>query len=167
MENLYTPNCIRTVTGQYVNVFEPNPATIVIEDIAHALAHQCRFGGHLFEFYSVAQHSLFCSALASKPNKLAALLHDASEAYLLDIPSPIKKGLANYAEIENKLMLAIAAKFGFQYPLHEEVKSIDKDMLVIEWDSLMLQKNGPTKLERFSHTEARALFLETFYTLTK
>ena len=50
-ENLYTPNCIRTFTGIYVNVFEPTPEMICIEDIAHALSNQCRFSGHLPTFY--------------------------------------------------------------------------------------------------------------------
>ncbi len=140
-ENLYTPNCIRTFTGQYVNVFEPDPETIKIEDIAHSLARQCRFGGHLPNFYSVAQHSLNCAYITdNKELKLAALLHDASEAYLLDIPRPIKSGLTNYKEIEDKLMMVIANKFGFEYPLPVEVKKVDEIMLETEWYALMLRK---------------------------
>lgn len=140
MENLYTPNCIRTVTGIYMNVFEPTPEMICIEDIAHALSNQCRFGGHLPRFYSVAEHSLNCMHLIEKDElKLGALLHDASEAYLLDIPSPIKKGLSNYKEIEDRLMMVIAKKFEFDYPLHPEIKKVDEIMLQMEWDNLMLQ----------------------------
>ena len=140
MENLYTPNCIRTFTGQYVNVFNPDINTINIEDIAHALSNQCRFGGHLPKFYSVAQHSLMCCQNVDDEYKLQALLHDASEAYLLDIPSPIKQGLSNYKDIENNLMICIAEKFGFKYPLDAVVKKIDQDMLQFEWDHLMLEK---------------------------
>lgn len=141
-ENLFTPDCIRTVSGIYMNVFEPTVDMICIEDIAHALAMQCRFGGHLPLFYSVAQHSLNCSFLIDdKELKLAALLHDASEAYLMDIPRPIKNRLANYKEIENGLMVLIAEKFGFEYPLHKEVKKADEIMLQLEWDVLMLNKN--------------------------
>lgn len=141
-ENLFTEDCIRTASGIYMNVFEPTMEMICIEDIAHALAMQCRFGGHLPVFYSVAQHSLNCSFLIDdKELKLAALLHDASEAYLMDIPRPIKKRLANYKEIEHGLMLLIAEKFGFEYPLHKEVKKADEIMLQLEWDVLMLNKN--------------------------
>lgn len=140
-ENLYTPDCIRTFSGQYVNVFEPDPATILIEDIAHALSHQCRFGGHLSTFYTVAQHCCNTIPWVSPESSLAALMHDASEAYLMDIPSPIKRRLANYHEIEDRLMRVIANKFGFQWPLAEEVKLADKALLELEWQILVLGKN--------------------------
>lgn len=112
MENLYTPDCIRTFTGIYMNVFEPTPEMICIEDIAHSLSMQCRFGGHLPEFYSVAEHSWHCSLMVANEHKLAALLHDASEAYLLDIPRPIKHRLNNYKKIEDNLMNIIAKNLG-------------------------------------------------------
>jgi hypothetical protein len=143
-ENLFTPRCIRTVSGNYVNVFDPDPDTITIEDIAHSLSNQPRFGGHLPNFYSVAQHSLECSKLIKHEEKFAALMHDASEAYLLDMPSPIKRELSNYKDIENNLMNVIAKKFGFTYPLSEEVKIIDQIMMVNEWEYLML---GSIKLD--------------------
>ena len=140
-ENLYTPNSIRTNSGIYMNVLEPTEDMINIEDIAHSLSQQPRFGGHLPNFYSVAQHSLNCSYLADDPKmKLCALLHDASEAYLLDIPSPIKSLIPKYKEMEDKLMAIIAKKFGFEYPLPEEIKIIDKSMLNQEWDELMLKQ---------------------------
>lgn len=139
-ENLYTPNCIRTVTGKYVNVFDPTLDMICIEDIAHSLSMQCRFGGHLFKPYSVAQHSMNCAYLVEAPElKLAALLHDASEAYLIDVPRPVKLGLPNYKEIEDRLMRVIAEKFGFSYPLHPSIKEVDEQMLQTEWHHLMLR----------------------------
>lgn len=164
-ENLYTPNCIRTVNGIYVNVFEPTPEMFCIEDIAHALAHQCRFGGHLPQYYSVAQH---CVEMANKmhpSHKLAALLHDASEAYLLDIPRPIKKGLTNYKEIEDRLMAVIAAKYGFEYPLHEKVKEVDEYMLQWEWSRLMLGKRIFDELKPWTPKYAKYAFTELFESL--
>lgn len=167
MENLYTPNCIRTFSGIYMNVFEPTLDMIFIDDIAHALSNQCRFGGHLPQFYSVAQHSILCSTLVSNEYKLAALLHDASEAYLLDIPSPIKQGLSNYKEIEDKLMTLIAKKFGFKYPLESQVKEIDKKILALEWEQLMMQKTIVENFRCWSPEYAKRRFLEAYITITE
>lgn len=161
-ENLYTPNCIRTFTGIYMNVFEPTLEMICIEDVAHALSHQCRFGGHLPDYYSVAQHSIIMSDKMHQSHKLAALLHDASEAYLLDIPRPIKQGLSNYNEIEDRLMNLIAEKFGFQYPLHEKVKEVDEYMLQWEWSRIMLGRYIFPKIECWSPAYAKERFLTTF-----
>lgn len=165
-ENLYAVDCIRTVTGIYINVFDPTTDMVCIEDIAHALVNQCRFGGHLPQFYSVGQHSIRCAEEIIDPDrKPEALLHDASEAYLLDIPRPIKKRLSNYKEIEDGLMSVIAKKFGFQYPLSSAVKDIDEKMLVIEWEELMLQSRTRTN-KHMSRRYCRQRFLELFHSLT-
>jgi uncharacterized protein len=150
---------IRTATGKWFNVFSPTSDMICIEDIAHALAHQCRFGGHLPKFYSVAQHSVLTAVLVAPENKLAALMHDASEAYLIDVPRPIKNKLANYKEIEGSVMTLIAAKFGFQWPLHDEVKRADETMLQKEWDEIMMSCGNPSC---YSPQEAKAKFLTQF-----
>lgn len=167
MENLNTPNCIRTNSGIYMNVFEPTIEMINIEDIAHSLSNQCRFAGHLPKFYSVAQHSILCSSLVDKRDKLEALLHDASEAYIIDIPTPIKAGLTNYKEIEDKLMRLIAQKFNFNYPLGDAVKKVDKKMLHFEWDHLMLEIPLEYGFISLSPTSAKQEFLNEFYDLTR
>ena len=163
-ENLYTPHCIRTVTGLYVNVFEPTPEMICIEDIAHALSMQARFGGHLPRFYSVAQHSVLVSHKAK--DALQGLMHDAAEAYILDMPSPIKKMLIGYAEVEENLMRVIAAKFGFDPVMSEETKAADKLMLEYEWEHLMLQKQA-SSFYSWTPAHANTEFLRTFYLLTR
>jgi len=129
-------NYIQTFTDKLIDPLDPDPDQICIEDIAHALSNLCRFGGHSSSFYSVAQHSVRCSQHFndSDPEALAALLHDASEAYLLDIPSPVKWRLPEYLAAEDKLMSVIAEKFGFQYPLVGIVKSWDKAELMTEMD---------------------------------
>jgi len=162
MENLFTTNCIRTNSGINFNVFEPTLEMICIEDIAHSLSNQCRFGGHLPEFYSVAQHCLMCSSLVSPKYKLQALLHDASEAYLLDIPTPIKNRLDNYKVIEDRLMILISQKFGFKYPLEPDVKEVDAFMLRFEWDQLMMQNPLSKKLTSLPPKYAKNFFLEAF-----
>jgi hypothetical protein len=166
-EDLYTPNCIRTFTGIYVNVFEPTQEMFCIEDIAHSLSQQCRFGGHLPKYYSVAQHCIIMSQYMHKSLKLQALLHDASEAYLLDIPTPIKKGLLNYKEIEERLMTELSVKFGFQYPLHEAVKEVDEYMLQWEWSRLMLSEDTFPDIECWSPNDAKEMFISTFENLKK
>lgn len=163
-ENLHAGDCIRTHSGQYVNVFNPDPDTILIDDIAHSLAHQCRWGGHISRFYSVAQHSLYCSFLISDPElKLAALMHDASEAYLLDIPRPIKKKLYDYKHIEHRLMSVIAEKFGFNYwPMDKAVKQADEIMLDLEWRWLVLN-NKYKLLPSYPHQQTVIQFKQMFY----
>lgn len=134
----FKENEIRTFSGIAMNVFEPTIEMISIEDIAHSLSMQCRFGGHLKKFYSVAEHCTNAVKLVPEEHRLAALLHDASEAYLLDMPSPIKCRMPEYKAIEKKLMEVIAYKFGFEYPLHPFVKNADVVLLHEEWSSLVM-----------------------------
>ncbi len=165
IENLYTPDCIRTVTGKYVNVFDPKPEMFCIEDIAHALSMQPRFGGHLPVQFSVAEHSINCSFVADEFYKLTALMHDASEAYLLDIPRPIKQRLANYKEIEHGLMVVLSHVFGFQYPLPGEVKAIDEQMLRFEWNSMMI--SAETTVRPLPASIAKKVFIQQFEVYAK
>lgn len=145
-ENLFAEKQIRTFTGKYVNVFDPNPDTIVIEDIAHALSMLPRWGGHCPYFFSVAQHSVNVSQSIDdrykcKGHQLAGLLHDASEAYLIDLPRPIKQHMPHYKQIEDKLMKVISAKFGFEYPFHFTVKDSDELHLHEEWEHLIIKRD--------------------------
>lgn len=122
-ENLFMPDSIRVFSGKYLNLMTMDLDTIDIEDIAHGISHQCRFAGHMQHFYSVAQHSIWCSYQASTIEEaLEALMHDASEAYLVDIPTPIKKLLPSYYEIEEKLMRQICLKYQINYPMSPEIK---------------------------------------------
>lgn len=143
-ENLFEPNCIRTFMGHYIDPLNADPSKIEILDIAHALSMQPRFSGHLPRFLSVAEHCCFCFDKAPDEFKKDALLHDASEAYLLDMPSPIKYRIPGYVEIEDRLMKVIALKFGLQYPFHTIVKEIDKQELVHEWFGIMLSNGRKT-----------------------
>src|SRR5512132_670129 len=110
---------LQTVSGRWVNPFDPDPAQLDAGDIAQALSNQCRFGGHCRSFYSVAQHSCLLSDLldareAEPPALLSALLHDAPEAYLVDLPHPLKHRSelgAIYRETESRLHEAICGRF--------------------------------------------------------
>jgi hypothetical protein len=93
---------------------DPHPDDIEIMDIAHSLSLQCRFAGHTKEHYSVAKHSLHVAELVPKKYFLEALLHDASEAYLVDLPRPIKNFSAmgrEYKKIETRIQKVINEKF--------------------------------------------------------
>lgn len=165
-EDLYEPvarGIIKTHTG-WMNVLNPTPLMVNIYDIAHSLAHLCRFGGHTSEFYSVAQHSNHCYELCKEPElRMAMLMHDASEAYLIDVPRPVKVKLDNYKEIEDRLMTVIAEKYGFEWPLHPKVKEMDEQVLRLEWDSFMVKKNDILIAQQPSY--AKQWFLRNFNTL--
>jgi hypothetical protein len=117
----------------------PNPADIRIEDIAHALSNQCRFAGHASKFYSVAEHSVHVSKLSAPEDALWGLLHDASEAYLVDLPRPLKllPEFAPYREAEHRLQRAVAARFGLPPDQPASVTEADDTMLWIEAHSLL------------------------------
>lgn len=158
LENLYTPDSIRMHSGMYVNVFDPNPDTINIEDIAIGLSRACRFVGQTKDVYTVAEHCIWVANIVPREQKLAGLLHDASEAYLSDIAKPIKEKLPDYNIIENRLMHCIAKKFGFQWPMTKEVKEADRMALEYEWEHKVLRKG----FKSLSPAEAKRLFLVKF-----
>lgn len=123
---------MQTYTGGQFFPIDPRAEEIRIEDISAALSKQCRYGGHCTKFYSVAEHCVLLAEVAPTPYRLAMLLHDASEAYLVDIPRPIKGYLGNYKEIELRLMDVIAEKFCFTWPLPAEVMQLDHRILLDE-----------------------------------
>lgn len=151
-----------TYSGGYVDLLDPQPEDILIEDISHQLSNHCRFGGTSRQFYSVAEHSLRVSEL-SKEDPLGGLLHDASEAYLCDIPTPLKSLLPKYLEIEDKFMKVIADKFGFKYPLTQSTKDADKKALEIEFELYVKGK----QVSELLPIERRIHFLDRFNELTR
>ncbi|NBA76852.1 metal-dependent phosphohydrolase [Emticicia sp. ODNR4P] len=163
MENLFTPDCIRTHSGLYVNVFEPTVDMICIEDIAHGLAHTCRFAGHTNRYFSVAEHSTQVVNRLSidyKPLLLKALLHDATEAYIGDIATPIKKRLPDYQKLESNLQKVIFQKFSLDDEIPEEIKKADRLQLLVEWDQMVIY-NKPWNLG-LKPMDAKALFLSYY-----
>lgn len=139
---------IQTFSGIKFTFLNPTSEMIEIEDIAHSLSMSCRYGGHCWPFYSVAKHSLIMSYLVSPENALAALLHDAPEFVLKDLPSPIKNQMPIYIDIENKLYSTIADKYNIPLEIPEEVHKIDRAMIGLEWDFFM-EKNSNPNLNQF------------------
>lgn len=110
-----------------------------IKSIAHSLANQCRFGGHSKWFYSVAQHSVLAAKHVALPEaRLAALLHDAAETYLGDIPRPLKKSplFREYEVIEANILDTIMRCYGIR-EIPDAVFDIDNDLLLTEASQLM------------------------------
>lgn len=128
---------IQTYTGKAFFPLDPRPEDIDIEDIAHALSHLCRYGGHCNKFYSVAQHSIHVAEALPDDIKLWGLLHDATEAYLVDVPRPIKSLLPQYKDIEANIWDAIKLKFGLVGVTPKAVHDADNAILVDEMYALM------------------------------
>ena len=135
---------IQTVSGRRVDLVNPDPSTINLTDIAHSLSMKCRCNGHSHGFYSVAEHSIWVSRLLTSKLALAGLLHDANEAYLQDIPSPVKWLLPDYHIIEDRVQEAIEKKFGLELTSreHKSVKRADDIMLATEARDFMCNTEG-------------------------
>lgn len=162
-ESVFNGSLIRTVSGLYVNIFDPKPEMFSIDDIAHGLANTCRWGGQCRDFYSVAQHSIRVAIRLPLEFRFAGLLHDASEAFMLDMPRPIKRQLARYKELESGVMSVIAAKFGFAYPMLPEIKVADNEELDHEHQDLMLKSNTIQRITCWSPQRAKEQFLELYH----
>lgn len=128
---------VRTFTGSEVDLLNTHRDTISIVDIAHHLSKLDRYNGAGAFTYSVAQHSLFVAEILPDDLKLWGLLHDATEAYLGDVVSPLKKLLPGYREIEQKLMGKIAERFAFEMPRPAFVKAADTAVMVAEMNQVM------------------------------
>lgn len=136
---------IRTYTGKEFYTMDPQPEAIDIRDIAHALSMVCRGNGHVNRFFSVAQHCINCAMEAeargcSQRVILACLIHDASEAYMSDVPRPFKQFLGEYLAQEERLLEVVYGKF-LGSPLIEEeqkqIKTIDDDLLYFDLKELL------------------------------
>lgn len=136
---------IETVSGIHFHFLDPKSEEIKITDIAHGLSMNCRFVGQCRGFYSVAEHSWHVARmLEGTPAivQLAGLLHDASEAYITDVASPVKQFMPEYQKMEDNIMRAIAEKYGFEYPLHPAIKHADLSMLSNEAHHLLTSRGN-------------------------
>lgn len=122
-----------------MNPFDPDPAQLDEADIARALGNLCRFGGHSRVFYSVAQHCVIVSRVVEErggdvEDAFAALMHDAGEAYLGDMPHPIKHRSAlgaAFRDAEARLEETIRHRFRIKAPV-PEIKAVDRALLATE-----------------------------------
>lgn len=154
-------NKIITASAGYFDYADPKPENINIEDIALALSHACRFAGMCEQYYSVAEHSILCMLLAEKmyPDNeelaFAALMHDASEAFITDIPKPLKLLCPGYGEVEKQVEAVIAEKYQIETRWHEQVKEIDLMMLKTEKKHLFPDTVDWGELDGIADTDIR------------
>jgi hypothetical protein len=132
-----------TSTGLHFYPKDPEHSSYRIEDIAHSLSQMCRFGGQCCSFYSVAEHSLLVSEVVARADPTLALwglLHDAAEAYVLDLPRPIKylPEMAPYRELEDRVQRAILSTFQLPLEKPQLVKEADRLVLRVEAEALGL-----------------------------
>lgn len=167
---------IETVTGRKVHFLKPSPDEINIKDIAFSLSNQCRFNGHV-QFYSVAEHSVMVAAMLQEKDQLAGLLHDAAEAYLSDIPSPVKQYLPDYKNIEEIVQKAINEKFDVD-TFTEDIKHADKkasyqeasyllDSGGVDWVPVLFQPQSKFKPHCLTPKDAFVLFMDWYTKLTE
>jgi hypothetical protein len=168
---------VSTRSGRRVALLNPSPSQIVIGDIAHGLAHQCRFNGQTSKFYSVAQHSVLVASILPRELRLAGLLHDASEAYLGDVVQPLKDLLPEYQAIEENFCKVLGMRFGVNLQHNDAIRHADLVVLATERRDLMPMDMadwssiaGITPMSRtikpMPPEAASAQFMEMFFTLT-
>lgn len=123
-------------SGHKFDPSTPEENTYLISDIAHALSKECRYAGHCNGAYSVAQHSVMVSNLVPKKYALIGLMHDATEAYIRDMPKPIKAFLGPaYNELEERVWKGIARTFDLPEEIPEAVHVADREAMGIEIQS--------------------------------
>lgn len=169
---------MQTFTGRKFYPLDPRPEEIDIFDIAHALAHQCRYNGHSDFFYSVAEHSVLVSRVVPPEHALWGLLHDAAEAYLGDMIRPLKRTpeMKPFHDAEERVMAAVCQRFGLTAPEPGEVKDIDLRICLTEGSEAMPRQPEPwnipgpavdVEIAGWMPPFAKKAFLDRFYELTR
>lgn len=171
---------IMTSSGRKFHLLDMAENVFDIDEIADALSKLCRFTGHTSKFYSVAEHSVRVARSVPLAHRVAALLHDAPEAYLGDVASPLRSVLpdynAVYSHVERWMQDCAAYAFSvrdvnFSHPV---VKKADRDMFEIEAPYLLPRANWAIETPFkdcprvgwfWTPEEARREFLATFAAL--
>lgn len=152
----------RMLSGRRLDLLDPTPLDIEIEDIAHGLAFVARWNGQTRGDwpYSVAEHSLLVASIFARANpgagarwQLAALLHDAPEYVIGDMISPVKSAIgADYGEMDARLAAAVHLRFGLPAhlpaPVKKQIKAADRLSAWLE----------AVQIAGFSEQEADRLF---------
>lgn len=167
---------IMLLSGEYFDFLKPETSKFTIEDIALGLSRTVRFSGQSNAVYNVAQHSTLCSYIVEDPAlALAAHMHDAAEAFVGDVVSPLKQIMPCFKEIEERVERVICKQFGLDYPHHPLIKKADLRMLATEvrdlqspdaqWEMLQGIEPLSKKITAWGMEKSERKFLERFYEL--
>jgi 5'-deoxynucleotidase YfbR-like HD superfamily hydrolase len=166
---------MQTYTGRLIDLAHFSEEDVRLPDISHALSLINRFTGHSKCPYSVAQHSVMVSRITQPENALWGLLHDASEAYLGDVATPLKNLLPGYRELEERVQRTIARVFRLSWPMPPDVKQADLRALMAEkrdliscshdWGIDVEPECGP--VNPYCWTQAKELFESRYKELVK
>lgn len=176
---------LQSHSGKPIDLLNPNQDNILIEDIAHALSKICRYTGHTTgaDIYSVAQHSCIVAGMLPQHLKFQGLMHDAHEAYIGDISTPVKDAIraltvepgSGLDELDELWMRAIAKKFNFPASHDPSVKAADRTALAYEVGSFMNPSERPWGFDgtvqagiyysAWSVDTSRDMFLRMFHEL--
>lgn len=161
---------ILTADGNYLDYLAIDPSVFTLNAIARGLANTCRFAGQCWPFYSVAEHSIWVSRLVPAEHALAGLLHDAAEAFITDMPKPLKELLPDYKSFEARIEATLFPHLGLAVALPGDVKTADRVMLATEQRALMRNRDAwkytaettplEIKLACYSPQEAYYAFIE-------
>lgn len=132
----HTGPTIMLASGHRFDLLDPASSEFDIADIAHGLAHVCRYAGQCRQFYSVAEHSLIVSQCVEE-FAFEALMHDAAEAFIGDITRPLKQLLPDYKVIEANIEREIAKRFGLRADAKAAIKEADLRVLAAEQMQIM------------------------------
>lgn len=166
------PYWLNTATGRRFDSLYPRAEDIDIVDIAVALSHQARYAGHTLRHYSVAEHSVILADVAVAleldiDTRRWALLHDAAEAYVLDVPWPLKAaGLArDLSRVEKAIMACVVERFGLTPDEPPVVKELDLEILDQEANALLVRhEDWPPGTPRPARRELMRRVLPTPFT---
>lgn len=162
---------IKLLSGGHFDFIDIHESEFSIEDIAHNLSHVCRYTGAVEKFYSVGQHSVIVSYAVEKEHALAALMHDASEAFMNDLNTPLKALIPAYKRLEIKVEKEIFKRFGLKFPMHPSIKVADTNILQAENYYLRGIDNelGPyfKPIKPWSSARAKREFLKRYEQLNK
>jgi hypothetical protein len=163
---------ITLASGKQFDFLDPHGSDFDIDDIAHGLAHVCRYAGQCRAFYSVAEHSILVADTVAE-FAYEALLHDAAEAFIGDITRPFKQLLPEYKRVEASVEDAIIERFALDRQSRDAVKHADLRVLAAEQEQIMAPgcadwareagiDPAPVRVRLLDPAAAKAAFLERY-----